>query len=150
MKIRLSGQNPLSVHSLAYARGQRLAEETHIGNFVEIKSYHRQGSKVNHLTYVGDAEIGKECNIGAGVITCNYDGANKFKAIIGDNVFVGSDSQLIARSRLPAVQPLVPVQRSLKTLRENELVISRVPQRHIQGSGARLKEIVPVVKSYYI
>lgn len=99
--------------------GAELAEETHIGNFVEIKKATiGKGSKVNHLTYVGDAEIGKECNIGAGVITCNYDGANKFKTIIGDNVFVGSDSQLIAPVTIASVQPLVPVQQSLKTLRK--------------------------------
>ena len=77
--------------------GTELAENTHVGNFVEIKKAQiGKGSKVNHLTYVGDAEIGKDCNIGAGVITCNYDGANKFKTIIGDNVFIGSDSQLVA------------------------------------------------------
>ena len=77
--------------------GAELAAETHVGNFVEIKQAKvGKGSKVNHLTYIGDAEIGRDCNIGAGVITCNYDGANKFKTVIGDNVFVGSDSQLIA------------------------------------------------------
>ena len=68
-----------------------------IGNFVETKkSIIGIGSKANHLSYVGDSEVGKAVNIGAGVITCNYDGANKHKTIIGDNVFVGSDSQLVA------------------------------------------------------
>lgn len=98
-----------------------------------------KGSKVNHLTYVGDAEIGKECNIGAGVITCNYDGANKFKTIIGDNVFVGSDSQLIARSRLPAVQPLVPVQQSLKTLRKMNWLLAVCHNATFKAGNARLK-----------
>jgi bifunctional UDP-N-acetylglucosamine pyrophosphorylase/glucosamine-1-phosphate N-acetyltransferase len=75
----------------------RLAENTFVGNFVEIKkSTVGTGSKINHLSYIGDAEIGKHVNIGAGTITCNYDGANKFKTIIGDNAFIGSDTQLVA------------------------------------------------------
>ncbi|HGO5822687.1 TPA: bifunctional UDP-N-acetylglucosamine diphosphorylase/glucosamine-1-phosphate N-acetyltransferase GlmU [Mannheimia haemolytica] len=114
--------------------GAELAEETHIGNFVEIKKATiGKGSKVNHLTYVGDAEIGKECNIGAGVITCNYDGANKFKTIIGDNVFVGSDSQLIAPVTIASGSTIGAGATVTKDVAENELVISRVPQRHIQG-----------------
>ncbi len=74
-----------------------LAENAHVGNFVEIKkSTVGTGSKINHLSYIGDAEIGSNVNIGAGTITCNYDGANKFKTIIGDNAFIGSDTQLVA------------------------------------------------------
>lgn len=74
-----------------------LAQETHIGNFVEIKnSQIAEHSKVNHLSYIGDCEIGKWVNVGAGTITCNYDGANKLKTIIGDNVHIGSDTQLVA------------------------------------------------------
>ena len=83
-----------------YARlrpGTTLAAETHVGNFVELKNSQVDiGSKINHLSYVGDTIIGKNVNIGAGVITCNYDGANKFRTNIEDNVFVGSDTQLIA------------------------------------------------------
>jgi bifunctional UDP-N-acetylglucosamine pyrophosphorylase/glucosamine-1-phosphate N-acetyltransferase len=75
----------------------RLSAETHVGNFVEIKkSELGQGSKVNHLSYVGDSRVGSKVNIGAGVITCNYDGANKHLTEIGDNVFVGSNVQLVA------------------------------------------------------
>jgi bifunctional UDP-N-acetylglucosamine pyrophosphorylase / glucosamine-1-phosphate N-acetyltransferase len=75
----------------------RLADQVHIGNFVEVKnSTLGEGSKANHLAYLGDADIGRKVNVGAGVITCNYDGANKFRTTIGDGVFVGSDSQLIA------------------------------------------------------
>jgi len=74
-----------------------LKNNTHVGNFVEIKkSTVGVGSKVNHLSYIGDSEIGSNVNIGAGTITCNYDGANKFKTIIGDNAFIGSDTQLVA------------------------------------------------------
>lgn len=83
-----------------YARlrpGAQIADHAHIGNFVEIKnSTIGDGSKVNHLSYVGDAVVGKNVNIGAGTITCNYDGANKFKTIIEDNAFIGSDTQLVA------------------------------------------------------
>ncbi len=74
-----------------------LATDTHIGNFVEIKkSVIGQGSKVNHLSYIGDSLIGKKVNIGAGTITCNYDGVNKFQTIIEDGAFIGSDTQLVA------------------------------------------------------
>ncbi len=77
--------------------GTTLAAQTHVGNFVELKNAQVDvGSKINHLSYVGDAVIGQKVNIGAGTITCNYDGANKFKTVIEDNVFVGSDTQLVA------------------------------------------------------
>ncbi|TNG96569.1 bifunctional UDP-N-acetylglucosamine diphosphorylase/glucosamine-1-phosphate N-acetyltransferase GlmU [Pasteurellaceae bacterium USgator11] len=112
--------------------GAELAAETHVGNFVEIKKSHvGKGSKVNHLTYVGDAEIGSNCNIGAGVITCNYDGVNKFKTIIGDNVFVGSDSQLVAPVKIADGATIGAGATITKDVADNELVISRVPQRHI-------------------
>ncbi|MBS3952105.1 MAG: bifunctional UDP-N-acetylglucosamine diphosphorylase/glucosamine-1-phosphate N-acetyltransferase GlmU [Methylomicrobium sp.] len=74
-----------------------LADNVHIGNFVEIKKTKiATGSKVNHLSYIGDSVIGSHVNIGAGTITCNYDGVNKFQTIIGDNAFIGSNSQLVA------------------------------------------------------
>ncbi len=77
--------------------GNVLEDEVHIGNFVEVKkSLVKLGTKAGHLSYLGDAEIGKNVNIGAGTITCNYDGANKHKTLIGDDVFVGSDTQLVA------------------------------------------------------
>ncbi|WP_180080487.1 bifunctional UDP-N-acetylglucosamine diphosphorylase/glucosamine-1-phosphate N-acetyltransferase GlmU [Acinetobacter sp. YH12058] len=77
--------------------GAVLANEVHIGNFVEVKnSQIGLGSKANHFAYLGDAEVGAGSNIGAGTITCNYDGANKFKTIIGDQVFIGSNSSLVA------------------------------------------------------
>ncbi|MFM0596710.1 bifunctional UDP-N-acetylglucosamine diphosphorylase/glucosamine-1-phosphate N-acetyltransferase GlmU [Paraburkholderia dilworthii] len=87
-----------------YARlrpGALLADESHVGNFVEVKNaVLGRGSKANHLTYIGDADIGARVNIGAGTITCNYDGANKFRTIIEDDVFVGSDTQLVAPVRV--------------------------------------------------
>ena len=114
--------------------GAELAENTHVGNFVEIKKAQiGKGSKVNHLTYVGDAEIGKDCNIGAGVITCNYDGANKFKTIIGDNVFIGSDSQLVAPVTIESGATIGAGSTIRDDVRHDELVTTRVPQKHIQG-----------------
>ncbi|NOT14491.1 MAG: bifunctional UDP-N-acetylglucosamine diphosphorylase/glucosamine-1-phosphate N-acetyltransferase GlmU [Methylotenera sp.] len=83
-----------------YARlrpGTTLAADTHIGNFVELKNAQVDiGSKINHLSYVGDSTVGKHVNIGAGTITCNYDGANKFRTVIEDHAFIGSDTQLVA------------------------------------------------------
>ncbi|MDG6895558.1 bifunctional UDP-N-acetylglucosamine diphosphorylase/glucosamine-1-phosphate N-acetyltransferase GlmU [Volucribacter amazonae] len=114
--------------------GSELGAETHVGNFVEIKkSSIAQGSKVNHLAYIGDSEIGRQCNIGAGVITCNYDGANKFKTIIGDDVFVGSDSQLIAPVEVESGATIGAGSTITKDIHQNELVITRVPQLHIQN-----------------
>lgn len=75
----------------------QIADHVHIGNFVEIKKSNiASGSKINHLSYIGDSEIGSKVNIGAGTITCNYDGVNKFKTIIEDGAFIGSDTQLVA------------------------------------------------------
>ncbi|MBN3858366.1 UDP-N-acetylglucosamine diphosphorylase/glucosamine-1-phosphate N-acetyltransferase [Paraburkholderia sp. Ac-20340] len=87
-----------------YARlrpGAQLANDVHIGNFVEVKNANiGVGSKANHLSYVGDADVGAGVNIGAGTITCNYDGANKHRTVIEDQVFVGSDTQLVAPVRV--------------------------------------------------
>ncbi len=114
--------------------GTELAAKAHVGNFVEIKkSTIGVGSKVGHLTYIGDSEIGANVNIGAGTITCNYDGANKFKTIIGDNVFVGSDTQLVAPVTVANGATIGAGSTITKDVAADELVITRVPQRHIQG-----------------
>ena len=81
---------------MARIRPASIIEGTHIGNFTEVKKSHLKGVKAGHLSYIGDSEIDEGSNIGAGTITCNYDGKNKYKTVIGKNVFVGSDSQLIA------------------------------------------------------
>jgi bifunctional UDP-N-acetylglucosamine pyrophosphorylase/glucosamine-1-phosphate N-acetyltransferase len=87
-----------------YARlrpGSRLAEEVHIGNFVEVKASRiGKGSKANHLTYLGDSEIGNAVNVGAGTITCNYDGLAKHRTVIEDDCFIGSDATLVAPVRI--------------------------------------------------
>ena len=81
--------------------GAQLAAGVHIGNFVEIKKTSiGPGSKVNHLTYIGDAEIGAGVNVGAGTITCNYDGVNKHLTVIDDGAFIGSNSSLVAPVRI--------------------------------------------------
>ncbi|MEN8302642.1 MAG: bifunctional UDP-N-acetylglucosamine diphosphorylase/glucosamine-1-phosphate N-acetyltransferase GlmU [Campylobacterota bacterium] len=84
------------VGPLAHLRPASYLEDTHIGNFVEVKKSSLKGVKAGHLSYIGDAQVDEGTNIGAGVITCNYDGVKKYKTIIGKNVFVGSDSQLVA------------------------------------------------------
>jgi bifunctional UDP-N-acetylglucosamine pyrophosphorylase / glucosamine-1-phosphate N-acetyltransferase len=112
--------------------GSVLGEESHVGNFVEIKNTSLGfGSKAGHLSYLGDSEIGRDVNIGAGTITCNYDGANKHKTIIEDNVFVGSDTQLVAPVTVRKGATIGAGTTVTREIGENELVITRVPQRHI-------------------
>lgn len=83
--------------------GSALADEAHVGNFVEVKNTSLgRASKANHLAYLGDAEIGERVNVGAGVITCNYDGAEKHRTVIGDDAFIGSDSPLVAPVKIGA------------------------------------------------
>ena len=114
--------------------GAELAESTHVGNFVEIKnSQIGKGSKVNHLTYVGDSVIGKNVNIGAGTITCNYDGANKHKTIIEDNVFVGSATQLVAPVKIGKNVTIGAGSTITSDVADDELVLSRVKQKSVKG-----------------
>ncbi|CCN85429.1 Bifunctional protein glmU (Includes: UDP-N-acetylglucosamine pyrophosphorylase; Glucosamine-1-phosphate N-acetyltransferase) [Vibrio nigripulchritudo SFn27] len=112
--------------------GAELRNDAHVGNFVEVKNARLgEGSKANHLTYLGDAEIGQRTNIGAGAITCNYDGANKHKTIIGDDVFVGSDSQLIAPVTVANGSTIGAGTTVTKDVEEGELVITRAKERKI-------------------
>jgi bifunctional UDP-N-acetylglucosamine pyrophosphorylase/glucosamine-1-phosphate N-acetyltransferase len=112
----------------------QLADHVHIGNFVEIKkSQVDQGSKINHLSYVGDSEIGKQVNIGAGTITCNYDGANKHKTIIGDRAFVGSDTQLIAPVAVGEDATIGAGSTISKDAPSGKLTLTRVKQVSIDG-----------------
>ena len=105
-----------------------------IGNFVETKkTILGKGSKASHLTYLGDSEIGENCNIGAGVITCNYDGVNKHKTTIGDNAFIGSDSQLIAPITI-GIGAFVGAGSTIsKDVPSQQLAVSRAKQRHIES-----------------
>ncbi len=112
----------------------KLAEQVHVGNFVEIKkSFVDRGSKINHLSYIGDSEIGVNVNVGAGTITCNYDGAYKHKTIIGDNVFVGSDTQLVAPVKVGSGATIGAGTTVTKDIEPTDLVISRIEQKSIPG-----------------
>ncbi len=114
--------------------GAVLSENTHIGNFVEIKkSFIGLGSKVNHLTYVGDSLVGKNVNIGAGTITCNYDGANKHQTIIEDNVFIGSATQLVAPVKIGKNVTIGAGSTITMDVADDELVTTRVKQKSIRG-----------------
>ena len=120
-----------------YARlrpGATLAEDVHIGNFVEVKaSQIAARSKANHLAYVGDTTVGRDVNIGAGTITCNYDGANKHRTIIEDEVFIGSDTQLVAPVRVGRGATLGAGTTLTKDAPEGALTVSRARQVTITG-----------------
>jgi bifunctional UDP-N-acetylglucosamine pyrophosphorylase / glucosamine-1-phosphate N-acetyltransferase len=106
-----------------------LAEQVHIGNFVEIKKTTiASASKINHLSYIGDATVGSRVNIGAGTITCNYDGVNKFRTIIEDGAFIGSDSQLIAPVTIGKNATIGAGSTITKDSPENQLTLSRAKQ----------------------
>lgn len=112
--------------------GAELTEDAHVGNFVEVKNTRiGKGSKANHLTYLGDAVIGDRVNVGAGVITCNYDGANKHKTEIGNDVFVGSDCQLVAPVRIADGATVGAGTTLTKDVEPRELVITRAKARSI-------------------
>ncbi|MFC6053500.1 bifunctional N-acetylglucosamine-1-phosphate uridyltransferase/glucosamine-1-phosphate acetyltransferase [Acinetobacter sp. Ac_877] len=109
--------------------GAKLAAEVHIGNFVEVKnSSIGLGSKANHFTYLGDAEVGAGSNIGAGTITCNYDGANKFKTIIGDHAFIGSNSSLVAPVHIGNGATIGAGSTITRDVAENSLAVERSKQ----------------------
>ncbi|NTS76230.1 bifunctional UDP-N-acetylglucosamine diphosphorylase/glucosamine-1-phosphate N-acetyltransferase GlmU [Catenovulum sp. SM1970] len=120
-----------------YARlrpGAELSAGCHVGNFVEIKkSTLGEGAKANHLTYLGNATVGAGTNIGAGTITCNYDGVNKFETHIGDNCFIGSNSALVAPVSVKAGATVGAGAVVTRDVEENELAVARAKQRNIQG-----------------
>lgn len=127
-----------------YARlrpGTMLGAGVHIGNFVEVKNSQIDAhSKANHLAYVGDAVVGQRVNIGAGTITCNYDGANKFKTVIEDDVFIGSDSQLVAPVTIGRGATLGAGTTLTKNAPPETLTISRAKQVTLSGWKRPLKQ----------
>jgi bifunctional UDP-N-acetylglucosamine pyrophosphorylase / glucosamine-1-phosphate N-acetyltransferase len=105
-----------------------------VGNFVEVKNaVFGRGSKANHLSYIGDSDIGARVNIGAGTITCNYDGANKFRTVIEDDVFVGSDTQFVAPVRVGRGASIAAGTTVWKDVAEDQLVLNEKTQ--ISKSG---------------
>jgi bifunctional UDP-N-acetylglucosamine pyrophosphorylase/glucosamine-1-phosphate N-acetyltransferase len=111
-----------------------LDEKAKVGNFVEIKKAHiAYGSKVNHLSYIGDTHMGKEVNVGAGTITCNYDGANKHLTKIGDNVFIGSNSALVAPIEIGNGATIGAGSTLSKDVQEEKLTFTRAPVKTING-----------------
>jgi bifunctional UDP-N-acetylglucosamine pyrophosphorylase / glucosamine-1-phosphate N-acetyltransferase len=117
-----------------------ISKKAKIGNFVEIKnSLIGENSKASHLSYIGDAEIGREVNIGAGTITCNYDGVNKHKTVIEDNVFVGSNTEIVAPVIVGKNAVIGAGTTITKNVPEGALAISRIQQRHIEDYGRKKK-----------
>ena len=121
--------------------GAELADRVKLGNFVEVKkSTIADGSKVNHLTYIGDTEIGTGVNVGAGTITCNYDGANKHKTTIGNDVFIGSGVNLVAPIKIGAGATIGAGSTLTKTAPDGELTLERSKQVTIKGWKKPTKE----------
>jgi bifunctional UDP-N-acetylglucosamine pyrophosphorylase/glucosamine-1-phosphate N-acetyltransferase len=120
-----------------YARlrpGTVLGADTHVGNFVEMKNTQMaEGSKANHLAYVGDAQVGARVNIGAGTITCNYDGANKHVTVIEDDAFIGSDTQLVAPVTVGAGATLGAGTTLTRDAPAGQLTVTRVKQVCVPG-----------------
>ena len=128
-------ENGSSIGPFARLRpGTILESNTKIGNFVEVKkSRIRKNSKVNHLSYIGDSSIGKSTNIGAGTITCNYDGFKKNKTVIEDNVFIGSNSSLVAPLRISKDSVIGAGSVITKNVKKKTLALTRSDQREIKN-----------------
>jgi bifunctional UDP-N-acetylglucosamine pyrophosphorylase/glucosamine-1-phosphate N-acetyltransferase len=121
--------------------GAVLEAQTKVGNFVELKKTRLgKGSKAPHLAYLGDADIGERCNIGAGTITCNYDGTHKHKTVLGPGVFIGSDSQLVAPVTLGAGSYVAAGTTVTEDVPAGALALTRVRQLNLEGWVARRKK----------
>ena len=134
-------ENKVEIGPYARVRpGTTLKEGSKIGNFVEIKkSTLGKNSKVNHLTYIGDSQIGKSVNVGAGTITCNYDGVNKNKTKIKDNVFIGSNSSLVAPLTIEEGSTIGASSVITKNVKKNSLALTRSLQTEIKNYKRKKK-----------
>lgn len=147
------------IHAYSYLEGAKIGPNCHvgpfarlrpgtvleahskIGNFVEVKkSRVGSGSKINHLSYVGDAKIGKGCNIGAGTITCNYDGFKKFQTVLGENVFIGSDTQLVAPLKIGSGAFIGAGSTITANVKKDSLALSRPPQKEVLGWARKKRQ----------
>lgn len=137
----LVGEN-CSVGPFARLRpGAVMKEQSRVGNFVEMKKTTLgKGSKANHLSYLGDTEVGEGANIGAGTITCNYDGVNKFKTVIGDGAFIGSNSALVAPANIGKNATVGAGSIITKQVESNELALARAKQRNIPNWDRPVKK----------
>jgi bifunctional UDP-N-acetylglucosamine pyrophosphorylase/glucosamine-1-phosphate N-acetyltransferase len=127
--------------------GSEIGEGAHVGNFVETKKIKLgKGSKANHLTYLGDAEIGAGVNVGAGTITCNYDGVHKHKTEIGDNVFVGSDSTLVAPVKIGKGAYIGAASCITEDVPEDSLALGRARQTTKEGWAKSKREAMAAKK----
>jgi bifunctional UDP-N-acetylglucosamine pyrophosphorylase/glucosamine-1-phosphate N-acetyltransferase len=122
-----------SVGPMGRVRPNSLLKDTHIGNFVEVKKSTLNGVKAGHLAYLGDAQIDEGTNIGAGTITCNYDGKNKYQTKIGKNVFIGSDTQLVAPVNIEDDVMIAAGSTITKDIAQGDLALSRTPMKTIKG-----------------
>ena len=121
--------------------GTKLGKHVRVGNFVETKkAVFGEGAKASHLSYIGDADVGADVNIGAGTITCNYDGVNKHKTVIEDGAFIGSDTQLVAPVRVGRGAYVGAGSTITKDVPPDSLALSRVPQKVIEGWAKRKKK----------
>lgn len=122
------------VGPLAHLRPQSVLESTHVGNYVEVKKSTLTGVKAGHLSYIGDATIGEGSNVGAGTITCNYDGIKKYQTIIGKNVFIGSDTQLVAPVEI-ADNVMIAAGTTVTSgkYESDILILNRMPVKKISG-----------------
>ncbi len=135
-------EDEASVGPYAHLRpGTKLGHKVKVGNFVETKkAVFGDGAKASHLSYIGDAEIGADVNIGAGTITCNYDGVNKHKTVLEDGVFIGSDTQLVAPVRVGKGAYVGAGSTITKDVPPEALALSRTPQKIIEGWAQRKKK----------
>ncbi len=131
----------VAVGPFAHLRpGTRLDDNVKVGNFVETKKAHlKAGAKASHLSYLGDCEVGEASNIGAGTITCNYDGVNKFRTTLGKEVFIGSDTQLVAPVEVGDGAFVAAGTTVTSNVPAGALAISRADQRNIEGWVKRKK-----------
>jgi bifunctional UDP-N-acetylglucosamine pyrophosphorylase / glucosamine-1-phosphate N-acetyltransferase len=127
--------------------GTRLDESVHVGNFVETKKAHlKRGTKAGHLSYLGDAEIGEDCNIGAGTITCNYDGVNKHVTTLGNRVFIGSDTQLVAPVSIGDDAFVAAGSTVVEAVPAGSLAMSRTEQTNKLGWTERRNKVLSATK----
>jgi bifunctional UDP-N-acetylglucosamine pyrophosphorylase/glucosamine-1-phosphate N-acetyltransferase len=135
-------ENDASVGPYAHLRpGTYLGRKVKVGNFVETKkAVFGAGAKASHLSYIGDAEIGSDVNIGAGTITCNYDGVNKHKTVLEDGVFIGSDTQLVAPVRVGKGAYVGAGSTITKDVPADALALSRTAQRNVEGWAVKKRE----------